>query len=690
MTAGEGSSERGSFPREVADRFGMLPNILGSAGAEPLWLLARSAYLDSPLPSLLKERLVVHLSRFCENRYCIVRHSGFLIGLGRPAGDAEATPMTLEQLMRLLRRPIPDAMQRERIVAGLEARAEPSGPPAPETEEEAQLFDALTVLFLTPARAARARDAVRKLVGDEPLERLAALLAFVRAAHYWTEAHPEITYEPDMAACMDRHPELAAVLLDAADMPMAPDIMALRESEMRYRALFNAIDEGFCVVEMLYDGAGKANDYRFLQVNPAFEDQTGLKDAVGRRIRELAPDHEAYWFEIYGEIARTRQPQRFENRADALGHWYEVFAFPIDDPALHRVGVIFNDIATRKRAEQALLASERRLQTLVEGVPQMVWRAVDSGLWTWASPQWTDYSGQSDQQSLGLGWLDPVHPDDRDRVKTIWGEAWGSGEFSAEYRVLHAPDGRYRWFQTRATPVRDDSGAIVEWLGTSTDVDDLRRLQGRQQMLLGELQHRVRNILTVVRSVFGRTMEAGGEFEDIADHFKGRLDSLARTQAVVTQSASGFADLENLIRDELLSVAASDGPGLTIGGPEVLLPAKAAESIGLAIHELTTNALKYGALGVAGGSLDIRWTVSRGDGEQARLDLLWTEQGVPAMIVDPVRYGFGSELISEALPYQLGAETSLEFDDGGMRCTLSVPLPEDAAGPIAVPVWKEG
>jgi PAS domain S-box-containing protein len=127
---------------------------------------------------------------------------------------------------------------------------------------------------------------------------------------------------------------------------------ALRESEEQYRTLFTSIDEGFCTIEVLFDEQGIAVDYRFLETNPAFERQTGLEDAVGRRVRELAPEHEGFWFEIYGRIARTGEAMRFEHEAAALGRYYDVYAFRIGEPGENRVAIIFNDILTRKRAEE--------------------------------------------------------------------------------------------------------------------------------------------------------------------------------------------------------------------------------------------------------------------------------------------------------------------------------------------------
>jgi len=449
---------------------------------------------------------------------------------------------------------------------------------------------------------------------------------------------------------------------------------ALRQSEEDYRILFEAIDEGFCIIELIFDAEDRPVDYRFLKANPEFVRQTGLTDAMGKTIRELVPQHDQHWFDIYGRIALTGEAQRFEEEAAALGRWYDVYAFRIGAPEERKVAVLFRDVLERRRMEQTLRDSERRQQVLIEGVPQLVWRAVDGGQWTWASPQWTNYTGQTEAASHGHGWLEAVHPDDRAVAREAWTQADKEGGFDVEYRICHAEDRSYRWFRTRAAPVRDESEAIVEWLGTSTDVHDMRELQKRQEVLVAELQHRVRNMLTVVRSVFGQTVASGSEIGDIADHFRGRLDALARTQVIVTRTAEGDVDLEDLIRDELLSVGATDESRIRVGGPDVALNSKTAEALGLAIHELTTNAVKYGALKFSGATLDITWSIEMDQGRNRRLALNWVEQGVPAVPTKPAREGFGRELIEEALPYRLGAETKLEFLGGGVRCHISVPL----------------
>jgi PAS domain S-box-containing protein len=217
-----GHHQRTPFIDEVTSRFGVLPNFFCSAPAadglvQELWKFAKAGYLDSPLPSLLKERLFVHLSRFCAVRYCIVRHVGFLIGEGRPAGDATASPQTIEEVLRLLQRPLPDAAGLALSLGRLESCGPAAEMPAPDTQQECDLFDALTIIFLDPLHSERARRAVAGAFGESRFEVMTAFLAFVRTAHYWTETHPDLAYEPDMLAVIARETDLARLMLDQSE-----------------------------------------------------------------------------------------------------------------------------------------------------------------------------------------------------------------------------------------------------------------------------------------------------------------------------------------------------------------------------------------------------------------------------------------------------------------------------------------
>lgn len=327
---------------------------------------------------------------------------------------------------------------------------------------------------------------------------------------------------------------------------------------------------------------------------------------------------------------------------------------------------------------RALARSESRFRALVEGMPQLVWRAVDHGHWTWASPQWIAYTGLSAEESQGRGWLRAFHPDDRQGAEAAWARAEPGAPLTLEARIFHKAEGRYRHFRTRAMPALDADGQVVEWLGTSTDVDDLLALQERQQVLVAELQHRTRNLLGVVRSMADRTGKASHDFPDFRARFHDRLQALARVQGLL--SRLGESDRVNF--DELIGaeLAAMDGAAERVtlhGPPGIRLRSSMVQTLAMALHELATNAVKYGALGQPEGHLTITWELGPADSHgRPRLDIDWRESGVtmPAIGAGPQGTGQGRELIERALPYQLGADTSFDLGPDGVHCTISLPV----------------
>ena len=207
-----------SFEREVASRFGLVPNFFSSAPDAPelvqrLWEFAKAAYLDNPMPALFKERLFVYLSRFCEVRYCILRHCAFLVGAGHSSGDPSAPPQTVEQAIRLLRIPPPWQRNGDALLLALEARSGVTDWPASETELEDEVFAAATLIFVEPGRSERARRALRNAFGGRRFEHLLGLLAFIRTAHYWTVLHPDLQSEDDVLELLRVNEELARLLL---------------------------------------------------------------------------------------------------------------------------------------------------------------------------------------------------------------------------------------------------------------------------------------------------------------------------------------------------------------------------------------------------------------------------------------------------------------------------------------------
>jgi PAS domain S-box-containing protein len=242
----------------------------------------------------------------------------------------------------------------------------------------------------------------------------------------------------------------------------------LRRSEERFRRVAEIETVGV----IFFDAEGQITDG-----NAAFLRMSGFtrEDLEAGLLRwdELTPPE---WMprtlSALEELKATGQGTPFEKeyiRKDG-SRWWGLFAGRMLDDSTAVELVL--DITDRKAAEHALLDSEARLRSLVEGIPQLVFRSRSSGERIWGSPQWIVYSGQTEEESVGLGWLNAVHPEDRAATMAAWAEAEARGLFSVEHRTFRAADRTWRWFQSRATPVRDVEGHILEWFGTSTDIDD--------------------------------------------------------------------------------------------------------------------------------------------------------------------------------------------------------------------------
>lgn len=253
----------------------------------------------------------------------------------------------------------------------------------------------------------------------------------------------------------------------------------------------------------------------------------------------------------------------------------------------------------------------------------------------------------------------------------------------------------------------ETSNHFMSWLDVTRRVDaedeveDLRKSEGRlreeaiwltqaeqtasaneqtARHLLAELQHRVRNTIAVVRSIARRTAERSDSVEDMLSHFEGRLNAFSRIQAAVTRNFDGSVDLKSIVEDELVAVATREGGHLKIKGPDLQLKSRVSESVSLAIHELATNAVKYGALASSRGEISVKWKLAR-KSQATALHFEWIEVGLDTP-PSASEEGFGHEMLLRSLPYDLGAETNLEFRTDGIRFTMSMPTgPDVIAGP---------
>jgi PAS domain S-box-containing protein len=208
-----------TIEQEVEERFGVLPNFFRLAKdpqiSENLWGYARFGYLDNPLPPLFKERLFVWLSRFCETRYCIARHVGFLLGLGHVAGDPNCSAQSLDDVVRLLTRPVPRDAELRDHVAYCTARQQPlENIPAPDTPAESAIFACATRAFVQPAHAPECLAALECALGPKRMEQILLLLAFIHTAHYWTSSHPGLVLEDDIQQLLATHEQLSRAVLE--------------------------------------------------------------------------------------------------------------------------------------------------------------------------------------------------------------------------------------------------------------------------------------------------------------------------------------------------------------------------------------------------------------------------------------------------------------------------------------------
>jgi PAS domain S-box-containing protein len=250
-----------------------------------------------------------------------------------------------------------------------------------------------------------------------------------------------------------------------------------------YREMFERVAAGFCVIKLKFED-GEAVDYRFVEVNAAFNRTSGLVNAKGRWIRELVPTMEAYWFRLFGRVAKEGKSLQFEREIHALGRWYSVDASPIGEPEEHLVAVLFFDITARKRMELDLSESEARFSALADGIPMPVWVLDDLGEVRFVNSAFTSYFAVSEAQLRGPWWREIVHPEDisafEDGLKMALQER---RELSLLARARRH-DGQWRVLEMNARPRHAADGRFIGLAGNSPDVTERREIELASEQLL--------------------------------------------------------------------------------------------------------------------------------------------------------------------------------------------------------------
>ena len=344
---------------------------------------------------------------------------------------------------------------------------------------------------------------------------------------------------------------------------------------------------------------------------------------------------------------------------------------------------IGQDVTERRRAEAALAESEERFRQFGEASSDVLWiRDADTLQWEYLSPAFEAIYGQIRAEALAgdtmKSWAELIVPEDREHaVSNI--RRVGEGERVAfEYRIRRPSDGEVRWLRDTDFPIMGEKDQVRRIGGIGQDITEAKKAEDRMHVLVAELQHRTRNLIAVVRSLADKTRQESSSFDDFQVRYGDRLQAVARVQGLLSRLGEDQrVAFDELLRAELMAHGVRDGNDghVTLEGPAgVPLRSGTVQTFALALHELATNAAKYGALSQPDGHLTVRWRVET-DGAGRQLHVEWRESGVamPANAA-PQGGGYGRELIERALPYQLKARTSYEMGTDGVRCTIAVPI----------------
>ena len=342
------------------------------------------------------------------------------------------------------------------------------------------------------------------------------------------------------------------------------------------------------------------------------------------------------------------------------------------------------------RAEAAIRDSEERFRQFSNASAAALWiRQADTLTMEFVSPAIATIYGTEPDRLLGdlARWAAMIVPEDRETALSRLQAASAGETVTHEFRIQRPTDGAFRWIRNTSFPLRDDRD-IPRVGGIAEDVTEAKLAVEHQGVLLDELQHRVRNIMAMIRSMARRSADGAADVEEYRTLLEGRLLALARVQALLTRHANTGGSLRDIVESEV-GAQAHGGGQYELVGPDVQLSPKVVEVLTLALHELSTNALKYGALSVADGRLRVEWAPFEKRG-RTWLGLDWVEQGVPPRQT-AARRGFGSDLIEGKIPYELGGSGKITIETDGARCRLELPLKEsesiletDAPSPITV------
>lgn len=396
------------------------------------------------------------------------------------------------------------------------------------------------------------------------------------------------------------------------------------------------------------------------------------------RAEDVEAERDLYRRQVAGEIDRYSIDKKIR-RKDGSEIFVAVMSSSVRDrDGRFRYAVrVIQDITERKLAEQQLRASERRLREILEAVPAAIYTTDEAGRITFYNQAAVDFSGRvptlgSDEWCVSwrLYWPDgrPMkHEECPMAVALREGRAIRDAEAIAE-----RPDGTRVPFIPYPTPLFDEAGKVVGAINMLVDITDRKKDEESLKTLIDELNHRVKNTLATVQSLARKSARHPGSAKEFQERFQGRLMALSEGHDQLTRGNWEQADLRDIVSGALAPYVDELSQQVEVKGPPVRLPPRTALTLTMVLHELVTNAAKYGALSQTGGRIHIEWELQP-EAEGRALHLVWEEQGGPA-VTRPKKRGFGTQMVERSIPAELGGTASLQFEPTGVRCRISFPL----------------
>lgn len=322
--------------------------------------------------------------------------------------------------------------------------------------------------------------------------------------------------------------------------------------------------------------------------------------------------------------------------------------------------------AYRHHAQDRQRRSDAEFRVMADNIAQLAWMADANGVAYWFNKRFYDYSGLTEEDLDGPKRQALNHPDHAERVRANFRRAIESGQPWEDTFPLRGKDGEYRWFLSRALPIHDEEGRVARWFGTNTDITERLQAEEQRTLLINELNHRVKNTLATVQSLAMQTLREDEHNKEALALFNSRLAALSRAHDILTHENWKGAQLRQVVDQSVAPFRTTDR--IDVGGPDTRVTPKQALALALALHELGTNAMKYGALSNREGRITLAWSV-----DSALLHMSWRESGGPP-VVPPTRTGFGTRLIELSLTNDLGGEARILYLPAGVVAQMSTPL----------------